>query len=450
MAGRVLVFITLGVAVLADPGRPPPDSPTATCSSSPFFQDLLFCDRRNRPPSAATADDGPANSTRPGGTRDPWTGPLACAGAYCVYANPSFEGGRGLSLITTAQVARDVGALPGFAAAAAAPASLNNNADLVGQADGPAPFRVQAIPGKGLGLVATRPIRRGHAIMAHTPVVLAHLDIISKMATADQHRLLDAAVAQLPARTRAAYMAQAASAGGHAVADVMHTNAFGLNLGVAGAPRHFANFPEVSRFNHDCRPNVAYYTTPLLQHVTHATRAIAAGEELTISYVDATRARAVRQERCRRSWGFRCTCAHCALPPPLANASDFRLAEMYEAEARLADWGSAGAAGAVEDTVEMLLALYEQEGLRHGHAANAYVLAALNFNSLGRAEKARQYASLGLEQSLLQAGPWGDDVAVLLDVLREPRAHWSWRRRLGEEGGAGSGFWSRLWSRLWT
>jgi SET domain-containing protein len=39
--------------------------------------------------------------------------------------------------------------------------------------------------------------------------------------------------------------------------------------------------------NHDCRPNADYYFDPetLAQHI-HAIRPIAAGEEITISYIE--------------------------------------------------------------------------------------------------------------------------------------------------------------------
>lgn len=43
----------------------------------------------------------------------------------------------------------------------------------------------------------------------------------------------------------------------------------------------------VSRLNHDCRPNADYHWDPetLTQHI-HAVRPIAAGEEITVSYME--------------------------------------------------------------------------------------------------------------------------------------------------------------------
>lgn len=43
----------------------------------------------------------------------------------------------------------------------------------------------------------------------------------------------------------------------------------------------------VSRFNHDCRPNADYWFDPetLAQHI-HATRNIAVGEEISLTYME--------------------------------------------------------------------------------------------------------------------------------------------------------------------
>ncbi len=150
------------------------------------------------------------------------------------------------------------------------------------------------------------------------------------------------------------------------------------------------------------------------------------GEELTISYVDAFRVRSVRQDRARRSWGFTCTCAHCSLPAPLANASDNRLSRMYELEQALIH-----PTGPVpDDAVELLTSLYAQERLLESHAADAYTLAALYYNSMGWEGLATKYALLSLEQGLLESGPEGLDVRGMVDLLEDPRRHSSWGRRL--------------------
>ncbi len=173
--------------------------------------------------------------------------------------------------------------------------------------------------------------------------------------------------------------------------------------------------------------SVVYYTDSSLRHTTHAVRDIRPGEELTISYVDSFRVRAVRRERALRSWGFSCACAHCSLPAPLANASDNRLYRMYELERHLSHPTSPVA----EDAVDLLLSLYSQERMADSHAADAYTLAALYYSSMGWENLAVKYALLSLEQGLLETGPEGLDVRAMVSFLEDPTRHSSWRRRVG-------------------
>lgn len=43
----------------------------------------------------------------------------------------------------------------------------------------------------------------------------------------------------------------------------------------------------VSRFNHDCRPNANYWFDPTtLTHNIYATRQIAVGEEISLTYIE--------------------------------------------------------------------------------------------------------------------------------------------------------------------
>jgi hypothetical protein len=237
-----------------------------SCLWSPLLGDKLACSRFTStieatdqvaqiPAESSNAtSQGMKKSSKPSSqskpkpvdVEDAWTGPHTCVGVYCVYANPSLQNGHGISLITTARIAQSVAHLPGL--------DQPPNVDIQAVSKDTVPYRMQSIPGKGMGLVATQPIRRGQRIMAFTPAVLAHLDITTKITSEEQQRLLDVAVEQLPKQTKELYLSQMGFAGGHHVADVMHTNSFGLNLGTEEQARHFGNFPEVSRFNHDCRP----------------------------------------------------------------------------------------------------------------------------------------------------------------------------------------------------
>ena len=75
--------------------------------------------------------------------------------------------------------------------------------------------------------------------------------------------------------------------------------------------RGAAVFPLASGLNHSCAPNceVAFVEDNAVFVV--ATRDVALGEELTISYVDASGADDERREELRETYGFECACARC-------------------------------------------------------------------------------------------------------------------------------------------
>ena len=75
---------------------------------------------------------------------------------------------------------------------------------------------------------------------------------------------------------------------------IIHTNAFDLdNKGIVEVhddddrDSWYTVFPEISRMNHDCRPNADYYFDPqTFTHNIHAVRPIMPGEEITVSYIE--------------------------------------------------------------------------------------------------------------------------------------------------------------------
>lgn len=117
--------------------------------------------------------------------------------------------------------------------------------------------------------------------MARPPAVVVHRAFVDDLGAAEQARLLRSAVAQLPGPTREVFAAQMGlhhtgggggdDAGARAV-DIMLTNSFEMGLPAVAVSRdgggwdgrrYFGNFPEVSRFNHDCRPKCVSPLPPL-------------------------------------------------------------------------------------------------------------------------------------------------------------------------------------------
>ena len=216
------------------------------CASSPFIPDYQSA-RGHVPAPPSSPGRTPAKKSEPpivgpGLSHEDWHGPHACAGGvYCVYSNPSFANGRGIVLVTTPGHAEEISVLPALG---------NASTDQDGSSG---IFSIVEVPGKGLGIVATRPIRRGQRIMVYPPAIIAHGGVVGDLDVEEQGRLFEVGVGNLPADTRETFMAQMGHSGGHKILDITNTNSFLLKNAI-GYGGYFGNFPEVSMYNHDCRP----------------------------------------------------------------------------------------------------------------------------------------------------------------------------------------------------
>lgn len=425
-------------------------APSDICFSNPIIaaQTSWQCSSEMAANSTGYAHDTNANPDEEESSGG-WTGPHACEGEYCVYANPTFAAGRGICVISDGDSANALANLPVFAELTVAPGagevlrSQNINVQSAG-------VEVRDIPGKGRGFVAARTLHRGEQLLAYTPALVLHRSMVDDLGRAQQLALLRDAVGRLPAATRAAFWRQLGPThepGDDDVLEIVMTNSFNLPLSLPGAHTFVGNFPEVSMFNHDCRPGAAYHLDAGLVHRTYVAAAagLRAGDEVSISYLDGFRARDVRRARARANWGFECGCAQCSLPPALANASDHRLWRIYEVEGALrvepgtttakkpAGGSKYGGAAAYEreelDRVELLLSLYEQERLLESHGAAAYRVAALNYSAFRRRALAVKYALLALEAGAVEEGAGSAGVAEMVALVTDPEKHWSWGRK---------------------
>jgi len=339
-----------------------------------------------------------------------WEGPGKCAGKFCIYANRGFADGRGIVAITTSNN------LNGLKKVESSFMSLSH---------GPAPYYIAQVPGKGLGVIANRTLHRGDTVMIQPPAVLIHRGLLETIPPAEQYPLLDAAISQLPPARREAFLSQMGHFGGHRIADILATNSFQMDLG-GPAGHHYGNFPEVSRFNHDCRPNVAFRVDKTLTHTTTIVRDVAPGEELSITYLDSTEPREKRMHRARQAWGFTCGCSQCQLPAKAAAQSDRRLQEMKEIEARLADVNDREITTGL---LRKLVKLYKDERMEV-EMGGAYTLIALNYNMLGDAKMAAKYAELAREAVIIEGGSEAGDAEAMRVLAEAPKKHFTWRARL--------------------
>ncbi|EMD91253.1 hypothetical protein COCHEDRAFT_1030112 [Bipolaris maydis C5] len=161
----------------------------------------------------------------------------------CVYTDTSFAQNRGISIFTTPSLAKDFASLPAFRdASALVSQSINKPTDS---------YHATSIPGKGIGMLASRPLKFGERVTAYTPAFLAYLE--SELSTLDREALWRTAIEQLPSDLKEKFLGLATVYGDPRVQvqDIVKANTFQVML---NGVNHLAVWPETSRLNHACAP----------------------------------------------------------------------------------------------------------------------------------------------------------------------------------------------------
>jgi hypothetical protein len=180
-------------------------------------------------------------------TFTPWKEVETCSrtfddgvGPFCVYTAPNFARGRGISVFTTPAEAQRI--------AKTAKSVLTNSTSLdatKARSVIPAPYIAQAIPGRGIGLVANTTLQRGDSVFSHTPALIVDEATFKAKVVKECIPLQREAVERLPRGTREAFMDLHGHFGGEKVDDIVQTNSFRVNFGEGGKP-HRIVMPETS------------------------------------------------------------------------------------------------------------------------------------------------------------------------------------------------------------
>ncbi|PVH78785.1 hypothetical protein DL98DRAFT_655830 [Cadophora sp. DSE1049] len=322
-----------------------------------------------------------------------WTHPPECARSndseICVFTNNNFSNGRGISIIAKSKDVADIDWIKLFTKVA--------DTDDSNRSEG---FHEALIPGKGVGLVADRNIAKGEALMSWTPLLVEH-DTVYSLDPKVRGDLQDVAVERMSKEQQKMFLSQHRQWGGHRVSDIMMTNSFGFRAfgGLPGGSS--ANFPEVSRFNHACRPNVEYsFDSETLSQSMFATRTIHPGEELTITYVNIVRTRHERIHNLLTGWGFGCTCSHCTLPLREIDQSDQRINRIRELSNSCEDlWAANDTRCGLDLAVEYAL-LHQEEKITGSLMASAYYQVKMAAEVNGLDHLATKYSQLTLSEQL--------------------------------------------------
>ncbi|PHH81042.1 hypothetical protein CDD80_4346 [Ophiocordyceps camponoti-rufipedis] len=330
----------------------------------------------------------------------------------CVFANSSFANGRGISVITSPRIAEIIAKSPAFL-----DASVLSD---VNQYDSP-PFEVRELPGRGKGLIANKTIHRGDRIFLSTPILMLGADSFEFNDDSVEEEQRYHAVTKLPSKTEMLFWALYGQMWKDPISDRVNTNSFGADID----DENFSIvFPEISRLNHDCRPNAEYYfnANTLTQSVV-ATTTITPGMEITISYIDVSQPRDKRLSQLR-NWGIECSCKACTQSSTLVEASDARLAQIAELDRNLSS------AIAPPEVPEKLVKLYNEEGL-FGFLGAAYRFAALSYCAQGKRSQAVEYAQMAFDSALSDNALNLNQAEYMKRLAQQPEKQRCWRFGLG-------------------
>lgn len=187
-------------------------------------------------------DDETAADT---GSWSPWSIHPTCAypldessSKYCLFTYTGFHGATDISIITTPEIAAEATAL------------LEDPDPLwytwnepVAPADGDEPYELREIPGKGIGVVATRRIRRGEVVLSDTAAVISMLNPPRGILAAHKKVLAEKAYGQLGEEGQELISALSGGERG-GVEGIFNANMFTISL--AGWEKHRGLFPKVS------------------------------------------------------------------------------------------------------------------------------------------------------------------------------------------------------------
>ncbi|CDO71130.1 hypothetical protein BN946_scf184844.g134 [Trametes cinnabarina] len=282
-------------------------------------------------------------------------------------------------------------------------------------------YSLQDVPGKGKGLVASRAISRGELILSEAPLIqqdrsysnASILRALAPVSEQQQREYFSLANAHKGNRSipppLGIFKTNALPCGDHSVLE-------------GSAATHAAVFVLGSRFNSSCEPNVNNYWDANLQKITFwATRDIAIGEELCISYGECLASREARRSRLKRLFGFDCTCVACSRTGEDLTKSDERRLEIARLYEEIGQCGGAPAAGV--RMVKRALRLLEEEGLLGLSTAGLYYDAFQFCVSVADSKNAKAWASKAWDTYCAMRGPDSEAAKKMHKYLKDPRAH---------------------------
>ncbi|KAJ5998544.1 hypothetical protein N7451_006354 [Penicillium sp. IBT 35674x] len=180
-----------------------------------------------------------------------------------------------------------------------------------------------------------------------------------------------------------------------------------------------------SRINHSCIPNLNFaYNNVIEKGTFHAVRDIAAGEELTVMYIDGVNRPRARRQSELLQWGFLCSCPACE-DTPEGDLKEKRRLELFLIDQVLAINEFTGARESARGALQLaqkMAGIQKSEGLLNRALKASYHDAAMYSLKLGNPQMALLWAEKGLEVERYCVGedhPYYQRMLDIVGVLQE-------------------------------
>ncbi len=180
------------------------------------------------------------------------------------------------------------------------------------------PTIVRHFPGRDLGVAVIRTVGRGEPLLVEKPLIRLTPNIGGPRER--WYGEPDVVRKALGTLSRAGPQKTLTTFFDKHLDPVISTNSFTLSCALGGI--HSYVFRKISRINHSCDPNAALFWDADAETATvRATRAIAAGAEVTINY-GAMGNRDERRRHLRLCFGFDCACPRCSADAAVRDVAD--------------------------------------------------------------------------------------------------------------------------------
>jgi hypothetical protein len=315
-------------------------------------------------------------------------------------------------------------------------------------------YRLEPIPGAGLGMVATAFIPRGTQILAEPPLFTLSADFSNPTQLT---AAIEAKVRALSSDAqRTAFFAlhnnYATDRAISAAAGIVKTNAHPLGVGA----RECGLFPECSRFNHSCASNSSYtWIAATGKETIFAGKDIPAGQQITVNYLDEhslLQKRSDRRAAILALFRFECGCDVCAGTPAEVAASNARRVEIARLDRLIGGGGMLVMVSPARclDSCKQILQLYMDEGMNDDALFKTYNDAFQICVMHGDLARASAFAALAVTCT----GAGGPSLESVRPYVEHPESHayagmsqkWRTERRMFR-GLDQNGFEKWLWKR---